>query len=279
MREIKTAKEMRSFSGKTKSHGKKIAFVPTMGALHEGHLSLVAEAKKQADVVVVSIFINPIQFGPNEDLARYPRNPRRDKKLLKNLGVDVLFAPSSAEMYPAGFKTFVEVESLSQRLCGRSRQNHFRGVTTVVAKLFTIISPDLAFFGQKDFQQQLIIKRMARDLNLAVQIISLPTIREYDGLALSSRNAYLSPAERKSAAVLYRTLMLGKEMARGGEMEAKKIIARMRTTIFSVPGLRLDYLVIVDAETLDEVEKIKSGCLIAVAAYLGKTRLIDNLII
>lgn len=279
MREIKYLREMWLYSQKAKCHGKKVGFVPTMGALHEGHLSLVAEARKMSDVVVVSIFVNPIQFGPSEDYLRYPRNLRKDKKLLKDLGVDLLFLPEASEMFPEGFKTFVEVEGLSKKLCGRSRPAHFRGVTTVVTKLFNIVCPDTAFFGQKDYQQQLIIKQMTSDLNLPVQIVSLPTVREFDGLAMSSRNAYLTSKERKSATILYRALSLARKEIGQGEKDIGKIIFRMRSLVGSEPGVRLDYVAAVNPETLEDVKKAKGKVLFALAAYLGKARLIDNLVV
>ena len=197
MREIKKLKEMQAFSLKAKQRGKTICLVPTMGYLHEGHLSLVEAAKKKGDITVVSVFVNPLQFGPSEDIARYPRDLARDKKLLKNFEVDVLFLPAASQLYPDDFKAFVEVEGLSKKLCGRTRPTHFRGVTTIVAKLFNLVMPDFAFFGEKDYQQQIIIKKMVRDLNFPVQVISLPTIREFDGLAMSSRNQSLTPKERR----------------------------------------------------------------------------------
>jgi len=279
MREIKNAREMLLYSTKAKAHGKKIGFVPTMGALHEGHLSLIAEARNKSGVVVVSIFVNPIQFGPGDDLSRYPRNLSRDKKLLKNLDIDVLFLPDASDMFPDGFKTFVEVEGLSKKLCGRSRPTHFRGVTTILAKLFNIVCPDLAFFGEKDFQQQLIIRRMARDLNIPVEIISMPTVREFDGLAMSSRNAYLNPKEKKSAAILFKALSLAQKEIAGGEREINKLLFRMRSLIGSEPAVRLDYLTAINPETLEEVKNVRGKVLFALAAYLGNSRLIDNLLI
>ncbi len=277
MREIKDLPEMRIYSQKARAHGKRVGFVPTMGALHEGHLSLMAAAKQKADAAVVSIFVNPIQFGPSEDYARYPRNLRKDKKLLKDMGVDILFLPETSDVFPAGFKTFVEVEALSKKLCGRTRPAHFRGVATVVAKLLNIVNPDFAFFGEKDFQQQVIIKQMVKDLDLPVEIVSLPTVREFDGLAMSSRNAYLTPRERKSATILYKALCLAKEEVARGEKDHKKILFRMRSLIASEPGVRLDYAAAVDPETLEEVKKISGKVLFALAAYLGKARLIDNM--
>ncbi|MGB9613754.1 MAG: pantoate--beta-alanine ligase [Candidatus Margulisiibacteriota bacterium] len=279
MREIRKIKEMYLFAQKAKAYGKTIGFVPTMGALHEGHLSLVAEARRRCDLVVVSIFVNPTQFGPNEDYRCYPKQLSKDKKLLKDLEVDVVFVPEAAEMYPKGFRSWVEVEGLSNKMCGRSRPGHFRGVTTVVAKLFHIVCPDIAFFGEKDFQQQVIIKQMVKDLNFAVKIVALPTVREFDGLAMSSRNAYLNVQERKSATILYRALCLAKDEILKGERDPKKIIYKMRTFMGSEPKLRLDYVTIVDPNTLEEVPRIKGRVLIALAAYLGKARLIDNMLV
>ena len=279
MREIREPGEIRLFSLKAKSHGKKVGFVPTMGALHEGHLSLVAEAKKRCDIVVTSVFVNPIQFSPSEDFASYPRNLRHDKKLLKGFEVDILFAPEAKAMFPEGFKTFVEVEKLSKKLCGRTRPLHFRGVTTVVAKLFNIVCPDVAFFGEKDYQQQLLIKQLVRDLNLPVMVVALPTVREFDGLALSSRNAYLNPRERKSAAILYKALRLAQSEIGAGERDLNKIMYRLRSLIGSEPSVRLDYLVAADPATLEDAKGISGRMLFAVAAYVGKTRLIDNIIV
>lgn len=237
--------------------GKKITFVPTMGALHSGHLSLVRAARKKGDIVVVSIFVNPTQFGPKEDYKKYPRSLSRDKKLLEKCGVDILFYPSVKEMYPEGYSTYVNEERLSKTMCGLRRPGHFRGVTTVVLKLFNIIKPDIAFFGQKDYQQALIIKKMVKDLNLPVKIKVMPTAREPDGLAMSSRNQYLSPAERKKAVLIYQSL-LNKRPLR---------------------GFKLDYYVAVDKNTLEPVKKIKKGTLLAVAGWVGKARLIDNIIV
>jgi pantoate--beta-alanine ligase len=279
MREIQSLPEMSLFSRKARAHGQRVGFVPTMGALHEGHLSLVAEARKRSDLVVVSIFVNPIQFSPSEDLKKYPRSLSRDKKLLKELGVDVLFRPGAGQMFPAGFRTFVEVEGLSKKMCGRTRLNHFRGVTTVVAKLFNIVRPDSAIFGLKDYQQQVIIRQMTRDLDLPVEIVSLPTVREFDGLAMSSRNAYLTPKERQTALILYKALSLAHRLVAGGERDLNKIMYKLRSLIGTEPSVRLDYLIAVDPATLDEVKKLKGKVVLAVAAYLGKTRLIDNIIV
>jgi pantoate--beta-alanine ligase len=278
MKEIRKIKEMTAFSQRVKTFGKTIGFVPTMGALHEGHLSLVTEARRKSEVVVVSIFVNPIQFGPKEDYQRYPRNLVRDKKLLKEVGTDVVFVPDVQEMFPEGFKTYVEVEELSKVMCGKSRPTHFKGVTTVVAKLFNIVLPDYAFFGEKDYQQQVIIKQMVKDLNFPVEIITLPTVREFDGLAMSSRNAYLSEKERKIAPILYQALTLAKEEIKKGVRDPQKVIRKMRTLIAQEPAVRLDYITLVHPETLEELKVIRGRVLIALAAYLGKARLIDNLV-
>jgi len=270
---------MRAASRAARADGKRVGFVPTMGALHEGHLSLVRAARASCDFVIASIFVNPTQFGPNEDLSRYPRPFERDRELFEREGVDVLFTPSLEEMYPAGAVTWVTVEELSGKLDGRSRPGHFRGVTTVVAKLFHVVEPDAAFFGQKDAAQVAVIKRMVRDLNLPVEIVVCPIVREPDGLAMSSRNAYLDPQQRKQALVLHRSLMRVKELVGAGERSGAKLAASGRDEIASENEVRLDYFEIVDPETLDAVESTVQGALAAVAAYVGKARLIDNLII
>ena len=279
MREIKDLNDMYAYSLRHKSHGKKIGFVPTMGALHEGHLSLVAEAKKKADIVVVSIFVNPIQFGPSEDLASYPRDLKKDMKLLKGLEVDVLFMPEASAMFPEGFKTFVEVDGLSKKLCGRARPTHFRGVATVVAKLFNLVAPDAAFFGEKDYQQLRIIRQMAKDLTLPVEIIARPTVREFDGLAMSSRNVYLDQKERKAALIIYRALSVAKEEIEKGEKDFRKILFRLRSLIGTEPSVRIDYIAMVDPETLEDIKSLSGQVLAAVAVNLGKARLIDNILI
>ena len=258
---------------------RRVGFVPTMGALHEGHLSLVRAARAQCESVVVSIFVNPLQFGPNEDLAKYPRTFDRDRELLESEQVDILFAPSVEDMYPKHAVTYVTVEGMSEKLCGKSRPGHFRGVTTVVAKLFHIVEPDLAFFGQKDAAQCAIIRRMARDLDLPVEIVVGPIVREPDGLAMSSRNAYLSPAERMSALVLYRALSEVKKSFDRGEQSAAKLVDAGKQVLSQEPGARLDYLEIVDPITLDPVPQIRSEALVAVAAFVGATRLIDNVLL
>jgi pantoate--beta-alanine ligase len=250
-----------------------------MGALHEGHLSLVRAAKAQCDLVVVSIFVNPLQFGPNEDLAKYPRNFDRDRELLAKEGVDFIFAPRVEEMYPAGAVTYVTVEGLSDKLCGRSRSGHFRGVTTVVSKLFNIVEPDRAFFGQKDAAQSTIIRRMVRDLNIPVRVVVCPIVREPDGLAMSSRNAYLDAGQRKSALLLYRSLTAIQERFDQGERKAHVLIDAGKRTIAHEPLVRLDYIEIVDPGTLEPVDDLSRGGLAAVAAFVGNVRLIDNFVL
>ena len=250
-----------------------------MGALHEGHLSLVRAAKSVSGMVAASIFVNPTQFGPNEDLAKYPRSFERDCWMLESEGVDFVFAPTVEEMYPAGAVTWVSVDDLSGKLDGRSRPGHFRGVTTVVSKLFHIVQPDRAFFGQKDAAQVAIIRRMVQDLNLPVEIVVCPIVREADGLAMSSRNAYLSPEQRKQALVLHRSLMRVQAMVENGERNAAALAASGRDEFRDEPLVRLDYFEVVSPDTLDPVENVARGALVAVAAYVGTTRLIDNVLI
>jgi pantoate--beta-alanine ligase len=250
-----------------------------MGALHEGHLSLVRAAKASCDVVAASIFVNPTQFGPNEDLAKYPRNFDRDRELLEREGVALLFAPSVEEMYPAGAVTWVTVEGLSDKLDGRSRPGHFRGVTTVVAKLFHIVEPDTAFFGQKDAAQVAIVRRMVRDLRFPVEIVACPIVREPDGIAMSSRNAYLDLQQRKPALVLHRALMRVKKSSEDGERDAAKLVTAGREEIAEENSVRLDYFEIVNPDSLDPVEDVANGALVAVAAFVGGTRLIDNILL
>ena len=270
---------MRRASRAARRGGQRLGFVPTMGALHEGHRSLVRAAKTACDVVAASIFVNPTQFGPNEDLAKYPRSFERDCELLEREGVELLFAPVVEEMYPAGAVTWVTVEGLSDKLDGRSRAGHFRGVTTVVAKLFHIVEPDTAFFGQKDAAQVAIVRRMVRDLKMSVEIAVCPIVREPDGLAMSSRNAYLDPQQRKQALVLSRSLMRVQQLVEAGERTAAKLVAAGRE-LFAGEGLvRQDYFEIVDPDALDPVEDISRGALVAVAAYVGTTRLIDNVVL
>ena len=270
---------MRTASRAVRREGRRLGFVPTMGALHEGHLSLVRAARAASDVVAASIFVNPTQFGPNEDLAKYPRSFERDCELLEREGVEFVFAPSVEEMYPAGAVTRVTVEELSGKLDGRSRPGHFRGVTTVVSKLFHIVEPDQAFFGQKDAAQVAIIRRMVRDLNLPVEVVVCPIVREPDGLAMSSRNAYLSAVERKRALVLHHSLMSVQQRVAAGERDASRLAAAGREEFAREASVRLDYFEIVDPATLDPVKDVSGGALVAVAAYVGATRLIDNLVV
>jgi pantoate--beta-alanine ligase len=256
--------------------GKSVGFVPTMGALHAGHLSLIRQARKENKAVVASIFVNPEQFGPQEDLKRYPRPLNKDLALCRKEKVDLVFIPRAKEIYGKGFSTYVNVEGLSSALCGKSRPGHFRGVATIVAKLFNIVQPNVAYFGQKDAQQAIIIKRMAGDLNIPVKVKVMPTLRQADGLALSSRNAYLSRKEKIDALVLSRALNLAKLLIKSGARSAPRIISRMRQLINRNKSARIDYIAIVDAENLKPVKKIAGGCLIALAVKIGRTRLIDN---
>src|SRR5271166_917800 len=279
MRICKTIDEMRAACQAARSSGQRLGFVPTMGALHEGHLSLVRAARASCDVVAASVFVNPKQFGPNEDLAKYPRDFDRDRDLLAKEGVQLLFAPSVEEMYPAGAVTWVTVEELSSKLDGSSRPGHFRGVTTIVAKLFHIVEPDAAFFGQKDAAQLAIVRRMVRDLNFPVEIVAVPTVREADGLAMSSRNAYLDPAQRQQALVLHRALLRVKKSWEAGERDAAKLAAAGREEVAEEQSVRLDYFEIVDPDTLDPVDHAANGALVAVAAYVGATRLLDNILL
>jgi pantoate--beta-alanine ligase len=270
---------MRAACSAARGKGKRLGFVPTMGALHEGHLSLVRAAKASCGAVAASIFVNPTQFGPNEDLARYPRSFERDCELLEREEVDLLFAPSVEEMYPQGAVTWVTVEGLSDKLDGRSRPGHFRGVTTVVAMLFHIVEPDAAYFGQKDAAQVAIIRRMVRDLHMPIEIVACPIVREADGLAMSSRNSYLDAQQRKQALVLHRSLMRVNELFNGGERNAAQLIAAARQEFSGESSVRLDYLEVVNPETLDAVEDVSRGALVAVAAYVGTTRLLDNILL
>ncbi len=257
----------------------KIAFVPTMGFFHEGHLSLMRYGREMGDRLVVSLFVNPTQFGPTEDLDRYPREPERDAALAREVGVDVLYSPTAEAMYPEGYQTYVAVEGLSQGLCGPSRPGHFRGVATVVLKLFNQVLPHLAVFGEKDYQQLAVIKHMAADLDLPVEVVGRPIVREADGLALSSRNTYLSPEERQSALCLYKALTAARELAAGGETDADKILSTVRNMITSTPHTRLDYAALVNPDSLEEVKTIRGAARLALAAWVGTTRLIDNMLL
>jgi len=256
-----------------------VGFVPTMGYLHEGHLSLVRQAKLENSSVVVSIFVNPTQFGPQEDFAKYPRNLEHDLTLLEKERVDVVFMPSAEEMYPSQFDSWVEVDKLTQRLEGACRPGHFRGVTTVCAKLFNITQPAKAYFGQKDAQQAIVIRKMVADLNMNLEIVTLPTVREPDGLALSSRNTYLSPEERRAATVLYRALTLAQELWSWGEKEAERLRQEMTALIKKEQLATIDYVSITNTETLDELNTVKSPALVSLAVRIGSTRLIDNIVL
>jgi pantoate--beta-alanine ligase len=279
MKICETIDEMRRECRSARDRGLRLGFVPTMGALHEGHLSLVRAARESCQFVTASIFVNPTQFGPSEDLARYPRSFAQDCAMLEKAKVDIVFAPSVGEMYPAGAVSWVTVEGLSDKLDGRSRPGHFRGVATVVAKLFHIVEPDAAFFGQKDAAQLAIIRKMVRDLNFAVQVVACPIVREADGLAMSSRNVYLNPEERKQALVLHRALLRVEEVWESGEHNAGKLLEVGRGEVAKETGVRLDYFEIVDADSLEPVKSAGSGVLVALAAWVGSTRLIDNLIL
>ena len=280
MRVVKSIKEMQSISESLRKTGKTIGFVPTMGYLHDGHMSLVECARRENDVVVMSIFVNPVQFAPGEDFERYPRDLERDRKIAQEKGVDYLFVPEVSEMYPPGYSTYVEVEGITEVLCGAKRPGHFRGVATVVTKLFNIVKPHRAYFGKKDFQQLKVIERLVKDLNFDVEVIGCPIVREKDGLAMSSRNVYLSPEERESATSLYRALKLAKELFEKGERDPEVIKSRMEELILSHPHVKaIDYIEIVDPETFKPVDEIKEGTLIALAVFVGNARLIDNWVV
>jgi len=275
---LRTIPELRTFVHDWRSQGLRIGLVPTMGYLHKGHLSLIEHIKPHCDRILVSIFVNPTQFSPEEDLDRYPRDLDRDEKLVEERGADAIFYPDAKEIYPDGFRTFVIVEGLGNVLCGRSRPTHFRGVTTIVAKLFNLTDCDVAVFGQKDYQQALLIQRMVEDLNLDVETLVAPTVREDDGLALSSRNNYLAPPERERAPLLYRALSQGQKLFESGEKSAAKIKQEMRKTLRNT-GVTVDYIEVVDAVHLQPVEKVNRRVVLAGAIWLGNTRLIDNIII
>ncbi len=275
----KTISETRRIINEAKKKGKKIGLVPTMGALHDGHLSLVRQAKKDCDFVVVSIFVNPTQFGPDEDYKKYPRTLTDDKLLLGRGKVDLLFLPTAEEMYPQRFSTYVTEGNLSQFLCGKSRPGHFRGVCTVVTKLFNIITPGIAYFGQKDYQQVEIVKKMVKDLNFSLKIKTVPIAREENGLAMSSRNKYLNSSERKKALAISQSLSLAKQLIRKGERNCKIIKNKIKNHIRSKKSVKIDYVEVVDAKTLEPKTKLSDRFVIAIAVYLGKTRLIDNIIL
>ncbi len=275
MQVIKTIAEVRELRPKLIGS---VGFVPTMGYLHEGHLALVRQARAENSTVVVSIFVNPTQFGPGEDLATYPRDLDRDLELLEQEKTDIVFVPSGEEMYPRGFRTWVDVEKVTERLEGASRPGHFRGVATVVAKLFNIVQPTRAYFGQKDAQQAVVIKKMIADLNMNLEIVVVPTVRESDGLAISSRNSYLNPEERQSATVLFGALSLARQLWQFGEKDASKIRYEVEALIQKEPLAQIDYVSIADADTLEELDMIDRPALVSLAVRIGKTRLIDNIV-
>lgn len=278
MKIVETVKEVREQVKEWKKQGLSVGFVPTMGYLHEGHKSLMDAARKGNDKVVVSIFVNPMQFGPTEDLATYPRDLDHDAALCESAGVDLIFHPEAEEMYEKDFCSFVDMTGLTEGLCGKTRPIHFRGVCTVVNKLFNIVTPDHAYFGQKDGQQLAVIKRMVRDLNMDIEIVGCPIVREEDGLAKSSRNTYLSHEERKAALILSKTVALGKELAKT-EKDANKVVEAMKKNIETEPLAKIDYVEAVDALSMAPVEKLEGTCMLAMAVYIGKTRLIDNTLI
>jgi pantoate--beta-alanine ligase len=276
MKVICSVREMQSFSESLRNRGQKIAFVPTMGYFHDGHLSLMREGKLRGDCVAISIYVNPTQFGPSEDFERYPRDFERDKALAEGVGVDVVFYPENKEMYPEHYQTYVNVEKVTENLCGISRPGHFRGVTTVCAKLFNIVKPHYALFGKKDFQQLSAIKRMVQDLNMDLEIIGMPIVRETDGLAMSSRNVYIKEDERNSALSLSRSLKLAKQMYDRGERDAFRILDEVKIFIEGHPHARIDYAKICDTTTLKDSERLEGESVLALAVMISKTRLIDN---
>lgn len=276
MKTIESISRMATFVKMMKKEGKSIGLVPTMGYLHEGHISLVKVARKHTDVVVMSIFVNPMQFAPNEDFEKYPRDLKHDEALARDAGVDVIFYPSLKEMYPEGYATYVTVERLTRNLCGESRPDHFRGVATVVTKLFNIIKPEVAYFGQKDLQQALMVKKMALDLNMDTEVKVMPIVRESDGLAMSSRNVYLSESERKDAAVISQSLKCAETLIKSGERDAKKVIKAVEEMIKSKESARIDYVKLVDTKELKDIRNVSGEVAVAVAVFFGHTRLIDN---
>lgn len=275
---IKTVREVREHVRAWRNEGLSVGLVPTMGFLHEGHRSLIERAVAENDRVVVSIFVNPIQFAPNEDLESYPRDIEADRALCTDAGAAMIFNPEPAEMYPQGFCTAVDMNGLKFELCGKSRPIHFSGVCTVVTKLFNIVGPDRAYFGQKDAQQLAIIRRMVRDLNMPLEVVGCPIVREEDGLAKSSRNTYLNEQERAAALILSKTIFLGQKLVDEGERDAKKLIAAMEANIATEPLARIDYVDVVDAENIERIDRLEGEVLVAMAVHIGKTRLIDNFI-
>jgi pantoate--beta-alanine ligase len=279
MRIIKTVKEIQEAAESLRKEGKKIGLVPTMGYLHEGHLSLVKMARGLTDVVVVSIFVNPAQFGPKEDFSKYPRDLQRDVKLLEKEHTDIVFFPEDKDMYPEGYSTNIQVKGLEDYLCGKTRAGHFVGVATVVAKLLNIVKPNLAVFGQKDYQQMRVIQKMVKDLNMDIEIIPHPTLREKDGLAMSSRNTYLSPTEREKALLIYRAIKKVEEIFKEGQREAPALKEEAKRVLSSKNGIDIEYISICNTDTLEEVDQIKDKALLAIACRIGRTRLIDNTIL
>lgn len=275
---VSTVCETRAQVNEWKKQGLTVGLVPTMGYLHEGHQSLIKKAVEENDRVVVSVFVNPIQFAPNEDLETYPRDLEADKRLCDSTGADLIFHPTPDEMYPDGFSTHIQMDNLTKELCGKTRPTHFGGVCTVVGKLFNIVQPDKAYFGQKDAQQLAIIKRMVRDLNFDIEIVGCPIIREPDGLAKSSRNTYLNADERKAALILSKAIKLGEELVADGERNAQTVIKAMTDKINTEPLARIDYVNVVDALSIEPLDVVKGEVLVAIAVYIGKTRLIDNFI-
>lgn len=279
MKVAKTTESVGKLVKAARNKGKKVGFVPTMGALHIGHISLIKAAKKKCNFIVVSIFVNPTQFGPSEDFKKYPRPVKSDLAICRKAGVDVVFAPAAKQIYPGENLTWVNVEKLTEQLCGRFRQGHFRGVTTVCAKLFNIVAPDIAFFGQKDAQQAIIIKKMVADLNMPLKIVVCPTIRESSGLAISSRNQYLTEQEKKDATCIYKSLEESRKMVNSGITDSKIIITGIHKVLKQISSIKIEYVSIVDAETLQGLKKITGKVLIAVAVKIGSTRLIDNILV
>ena len=279
MKVVKTIKEVREIVSSWRRDGLTVGLVPTMGYLHEGHQSLISKSVSENDRTVVSVFVNPIQFGPNEDLEAYPRDLKRDMEAVEAVGGDLIFNPEPAEMYPSHFTLFIDTTETTELLCGAVRPVHFRGVCTVVGKLFNIVTPDRAYFGQKDAQQLATIRRFVRDLNFGLEIVPCPIVREADGLAKSSRNTYLSPAERKAALILSKSLALGKKAVDEGERDASKVVSIITESLQTEPLARIDYVEVVDFENIQRVETISGETLVAIAVYIGKTRLIDNFIV
>ncbi|GKT08086.1 pantoate--beta-alanine ligase [Desulforhabdus sp. TSK] len=276
MRIIEKVSEMQQQADAWRREGKRIALVPTMGYLHRGHLTLMQKARNHADIVVMSVFVNPIQFGPGEDFERYPRDMERDVRLAKEVGVDVAFSPSATDMYPEGYQTHIEVTEVTRPLCGKSRPGHFQGVTTVVGKLFHIVKPHTAIFGEKDFQQLVAIRRMVKDLNMDIEILGHPIVREEDGLAMSSRNVYLNSEQRKNALRLSQSLREAQTLVRQGERNSAAVLARVRNILEAGKDMRIDYAEMRHPETLQEASQIEGPVLLALAVFVGATRLIDN---